>query len=588
MYKSLVVVVLLMVTTLVTCAQTAIEKGDAFFNAFQYKEAIKEYEAALKTERTFKNEAHLLTNLAYSYTYTFQYSNAEQAFLQLVKLGDKKAKPDIYLDYGSILKILGKYDKAKEQFAYYNTLIPKDDYANFLQRSLNWAIQNQQQVQPKVVLVGTNLEIAGQSLGYCLFKNGLIYSAPKEGALDEFTTLYELRFAERVDSITFQPSSSYFNEINFPFNEASPSLSADKTTLYFTAVASKLKQNGVSQSTKITSASNFRVYKASLVNDEFAQLEELPFNTKEANFLHPFMSADGKTIFFASDMPGGYGGLDIYRCIKLPDGNWSTPMNLGDRVNSVEHDAYPFIQNNTLYFASKGHNGFGGYDVFSTTIGSNFTLAMPQNLGKPYNSSKDDMAYIMHESGTWGYISSNRESDNGEDKIYYYTNNYIPMPAKANVLAMADSVTIKPKSVSNEAAKLKLPVTNASAKQVTSSSSDINMQLVPKRAYFDFNSAILVDLSMFDDVVSNWKLNQRLTIEVKAFADCRGSATYNMSLSAKRGALVVNYLKQKGVAVDKIRLINLGENQPLENCSPCETCTEDQLAKNRRVEVRLK
>ena len=81
------------------------EFNDIFYNDFQYKEAIKEYEAALIKERTFKNEAHLLTHLAYSYMYTFQYAKAEQTFLQLVKLGDKKPAPEVYLDYGNILKI---------------------------------------------------------------------------------------------------------------------------------------------------------------------------------------------------------------------------------------------------------------------------------------------------------------------------------------------------------------------------------------------------------------------------------------------------------------------------------------------------
>lgn len=94
-------------------------------------------------------------------------------------------------------------------------------------------------------------------------------------------------------------------------------------------------------------------------------------------------------------MPGGYGGLDIYKCTKLADGRWSSPINLGDRVNTSEHESYPFMLGNDLYFASKGHVGFGGYDLFKCTIGVNSTISVAQNIGKPFNSSKDDVALIL-------------------------------------------------------------------------------------------------------------------------------------------------------------------------------------------------
>ena len=606
-------------------AQESVEKGNEFYDYFQFKEAIKEYEFALKNNRTVKNEAHILKRLAYSYLYTFQYSKAETKFNELVRLGDKKAAPAVYLDYGNVLKIQGKYDRAKDQYAYYNTLVKSDSYSSFLTRSLNWAIKNQDSINKKVHVGVTNLDVSGQSLGYCFFDNGLIYAHAKDTNYNEFTTLFNLGFVTRVDSVTFTKGDDVVSDINFPFNEGSPSLSPDGETLYFTATGAKVKEGEIRKSgikeTSTDGVSNLRLYSSKLENGKFTGVYELPFNDKNFNYIHPTVSADGNTLYFASDMPGGYGGLDIYKVTRNADGTWTTPINLGEKVNTTEQEGFPFLVGDKLYFASKGHVGFGGYDIFVTTIGNNFTLSNPQNMGKPFNTSKDDMAFVLDKDGTTGYLSSNRDSDNGMDKVYFFNSNYTPAPVKTimpkidtaqatlakvenNLKKDAAAVAITPKTVlpktdaiKDLAAKKETTVKKETANTVTIkieedktvSNALSGKMVMVANGYFKFNSSNLpADLKAFNDVLSLWKVDKRATIEIIATTDCRGSEQYNLMLSRKRALAAERFFKLKGVPANKITAIGTGEEVTEQKCTECEKCTEEMHQENRKVQIILR
>jgi outer membrane protein OmpA-like peptidoglycan-associated protein len=574
-------------------AQESVEKGNEFYDFFQFKEAIKEYEFALKNNRTIKNEAHILKRLAYSYLYTFQYSKAETKFSELVKLGDKKAAPAVYLDYGNVLKILGKYDKAKDQYAYYNTLMKSDSYSAFLNRSLNWAIKNQDSINKKVYVGVTNLDVSGQSLGYCFFDNGLIYAHAKDTNYNEFTTLFNLGFVTRVDSVTFTKGDDVLSDINFPFNEGSPFLAPDGETLYFTATGAKIKEGEIRKSgikeTSTDGVSNLRLYGSKLANGKFTGVFELPFNDKNFNYIHPTVSADGNTLYFASDMPGGYGGLDIYKVTRNTDGTWTTPINLGEKVNTTEQEGFPFLVNDKLYFASKGHVGFGGYDIFVTTIGNNFTLSNPQNMGKPFNTSKDDMAFVLDKDGTTGYLSSNRDSENGMDKVYYFNTNYTPVPKKT-ILPKADTTTVT-------LAKAEPTLKKDAAKSISikiEEDKEVSNKLTGKlilvtNGYFKFNSSILPsDLKAFNDVYDLWKTDKSARIEIVATTDCRGSEQYNLALSKKRALAAQKFFVQKGVPTNKITAIGTGEEVTEQKCTDCDQCTEEMHQENRKVQIILR
>ena len=396
------------------------------YEFFQYREAILDYEAALKVYNP-KVEHYLLDRLSQSYKYSFQYDKAEEYFSKLIRLGDKSTAPDVYLDYAAILKINGKYTEARDQYNYYLTIFPGDAYANLQLKSLSWAERNKDSIRDFTVVL-TNLNISGQSLGYCFFDDGMIYSNLKnKGTKGNSIQMYDLDYADIKDSITFAEADKYMEDISFELNEGSPCISEDGLLVYFSANATKIKNGVVKKKVgdiEISSdgVANMKIYVARFENGKFVSPQELPFNNKEYNCLHPWVTDNGSTLYFASDMPKGFGGLDLYKVKRGQDGKWEAPENLGQTINTAENEAYPFISGSVLFFASKGLNGYGGYDLYQSRLNLGIPGA-PTNMGKPFNSSKDDIAFICRTNGRTGYFSSNRDNGEGIDKVYYNFDN---------------------------------------------------------------------------------------------------------------------------------------------------------------------
>ena len=144
------------------------------------------------------------------------------------------------------------------------------------------------------------------------------------------------------------------------------------------------------------------------------------FNSDEYSTGHPTISADGKTVYFSSDRPGGFGGVDIYVTNLNQDSSWSEPKNLDSLINTEGNELFPFFHNNTktLYFASNGHVGLGGLDIFATQIEGS---KMPENLGHPINTQFDDFGLIINHKQKGGFFSSNRKGGEGHDDIYGFT-----------------------------------------------------------------------------------------------------------------------------------------------------------------------
>jgi len=535
--------------------------------------AQKHLEAAKKT---FKNEGYIWEHLALSYLYSFQYNQAARCFSELVKLGDGKASPDAYLNYGIVLKMLGNYEKAKEQFSYHAKLVKDAPYMADINRSLNWAIKNKDSIQSNVFVGLTNLDISGQSLGYCLFDDGIIYSQAKDSSYDKYTPLFDLRYAKVKDSVTFVPSLEYVDEISFPFNEGSPSITSDGQTLVFTATAAKIKGEVIRKigATEVSDegVSNLKIYLSTLENGKFTNLTDLPFNNKQYNVTHPAISADGNTIIFVSDMPDGYGGLDLYKTTKQ------------------------------VYFSSKGHTGFGGYDLFVAEVDAQLNPFNTKNIGKPFNSSKDDMALIRINDLS-GYFSSNRDNGGGYDKVYYFNESFDKSvaPVLAVVPPKHDSLPVKliaaatPKPTKNESIiveqkPVQKPVVAQSKTTQAASKPKPDVEQLPEHTfYYPLNGAELTstDINTLNAWIKTAKSQPEFRIQIAAAADCRGSEEYNLQLSMRRALAVKKYMVQKGISGKRIIVIGLGEQEAAKVCANCETCSEEQHQQQRQVVVQF-
>ncbi|MBP7184617.1 MAG: OmpA family protein [Saprospiraceae bacterium] len=194
-------------------------------------------------------------------------------------------------------------------------------------------------------------------------------------------------------------------------------VSFDRTneTIFFT-------RNNIKNGKKVKASDGIvklKIYSASKKGNEWENIKELPFNDDESSACHPSLSVDGDEMYFASDRPGGFGGMDLYVVVK--NGNdWSEPKNLGPEINTKDNEVFPYIHpDKTLYFSTNGRGGLGGLDIYYTRL-MNGKFDEPQSLGKPFNSAQDDFGFIIDLDNKNGYFSSNRLTGKGEDDIYSF------------------------------------------------------------------------------------------------------------------------------------------------------------------------
>ena len=364
------------------------------------------------------------------------------------------------------------------------------------------------------------------------------------------------------------------------------------------------------------------IYKATKDGDKWTNITSLPFNSKEYSTSSPSVSRDGKTLYFSSDMPGTLGDVDIWKVAVNEDGSYGTPENLGKNVNTEGKESFPFINddNNTLYFASSGRQGFGGLDVFQVDLSKNEKAS---DIGQPVNTEKDDFALSLNQEKNIGFLSSNR---NGVDNIYTaipvcsveiitkVTDAKTGAPlANATVAIVDDKKNVITKEMSNEngevvyrvdcnkdfviqaskdgyesnsfpVAKSKGGKTNISATLQPINAIVTETEVTLKPIFFEFNKSNITQDAAFElnKLVEAMKSNPAMVIMVKAHTDNKGSDAYNMDLSDRRAKSTVQYVISKGIAKNRISGKGYGESEPKVDCK--DKCSEEDHAANRRSE----
>jgi outer membrane protein OmpA-like peptidoglycan-associated protein len=360
---------------------------------------------------------------------------------------------------------------------------------------------------------------------------------------------------------------------------------------------------------------------------------------------HAAVSRDGKTLYFTSDMPGGEGKTDIWFVARQDDGSWSAPVNCGSVLNTFDEDAFPTIGvDGRLYFASKGHPGMGGFDIFSAT-GQRTEWQSIRNLGYPINSPSDDFYFTTRDSLS-GFLSSDRAGGRGGDDIYEYV--YAPgkqgapltysVPAPHNPILrtqLVDSVTGQPldgasvvisqpskdrryTTITPATGTVSQPVDSGSqytdsvfksgytGRTVTISTTGVhqdtlNVRLclqknpqigeifVLRNLFYDFDkSNIRPDAAkILDGLVGYLKQFPSVTIDLSSHTDSRGSDAYNLALSEKRAESARKYLMDHGIASQRVTVHGYGETRLVNDCGNGVPCSEAKHQANRRTEVRV-
>jgi len=251
------------------------------------------------------------------------------------------------------------------------------------------------------------------------YQNGIVYvtSREKYGFRDENSgeTFYELYYADLdPDGMPIRPQP-FSVTLNSPMHENSVAFNREGDRIFFT------RNNMVNGLTRADSKGIIRmkIYEAKRGNFDWEKVREMPFNSDEYSCVHPTLSPDGAKLFFSSDMPGGYGGFDLWFVLREGD-SWSDPINLGSRVNTTGNEVFPFMhESDMLFFSSDGYRGEGGLDLYMIDLGG-ARWGDVIGLGAPFNSPGDDLSLILDSEGHHGFFASNREGGFGKDDIYAF------------------------------------------------------------------------------------------------------------------------------------------------------------------------
>jgi tetratricopeptide (TPR) repeat protein len=417
--KKVMIFGLLVLLTLPLLSQRVIrllETGDEHFRNARYTNALEAYESILKRDRSPNMRREVSFRLGQTYQQMLNYSEARKWYTLAMNVGYKN--PELLLYLGEMCLGLEDFDLAIEYANRYLEKVPDDLFGRKLLESAKFSKENYYKQTLFDVVNERGLNTTGQEWGISFFKDDkILFSSTytESGRLDArtgtgFSNIYESRL-NRVEGIWETPKPAQ-GDINTIFYEGFISYDAQNSIGYF-------MNCGGLKGTRETC--DIYTSKYNPEQNRWATPAIFPINSERYNFGYPSISEDGLTLYFASDMPGGFGGYDLYQIAKDPlSGEWGKPQNLGPIMNTSLNDAYPFIAGNILYFSSYGHPGFGGFDIFYSEIDENGSFSKPVNMGSPINSSADDFGFIIDNEYASGFFTSNRPGGVGNDDIYSF------------------------------------------------------------------------------------------------------------------------------------------------------------------------
>lgn len=419
-----IITILLIVVSSTGFTQNKYKKADRFFDNMLYKQAAVEYEKAIdKGDRSME----ILQKAGDAYYFNTNIEGAHKWYDILISEYLDQVDPEYIFRFSHILEGRGEHILAKKWMKEFSNRSQQKDARIDEYSQTSITIEDVLSIESQFTLKNLSINTKNSEFGPMYYGERLIYSSAVDTSYYN-TRTYNwneqpfLNFQLGRISATDQDVEhlrSFSSEINTKYHEATLAFSPDKKKIYFT------RNNFIDKLKRGKEDINYlKLFTADLqVNHEktieFRNIRELPFNSPDYSVGHPTVSKDGKQLFFVSDMPGSIGATDIYVVDILGDNNYSKPRNLGPRINTSGREMFPYITDSKLYFASDGHLGLGGLDVFE--VENDATYENPINLGSPLNSELDDFAFIVDEATNLGFVCSNRKGGKGDDDIYSFT-----------------------------------------------------------------------------------------------------------------------------------------------------------------------
>ena len=604
------------------------KKADSLFNKFSFVDASEVYKDLI--EKDF-NKDYSVRQLADSYAYM---RNPDSAAVYYKKAVEQNNVPtEYYYKYAQALRGIKEYKESRLWLRKFKDAGGKIDNNKFLKDAdfITNIFNTKQQYFLKDVKFNSKFSDFGAYVhdGLTYFTSSRdegvstkhIYGWNKEPFLDIYVKAENDTIVDHKSKIK--------GKINSTYHDGPLTMTNDGKTIYFSR--NNYNKNGLAKDK--AGISNLKIYKASLINGTWDNIEEVPFNNDEYSTGHPSLNSDNTKLYFASDMPGGIGGSDIYYVDLKSDGTYGSPQNLGKLVNTDKNEVFPFLNNeNVLFFSSNGHQGLGLLDIFATIKDQNDIITDVLNLGVPVNSSKDDFSFFMSEDGISGFFASNRDGGVGSDDIYAY-NRILPLKVEGTVTDIINNKPVEGAKITlfdannNQIAYLETDenghyeinidrdadykIVSSQTKYVDDSktftsknipksttSITTNLSLNPVQdvfvlaelntIYFDFEKYnIRKDAALELDKIVNMMLNDypNMVIRIESYADSRGTTKFNDWLSQARAKATNNYLISKGIEASRItKYEGFGERILINGCDGSINCEEKDHQLNRRTE----
>ena len=610
-----------------------LEKANKKYEQMAYVDAIKLYEQ--KLEDGYES-AELYEKLASSYYLNGDLSSAVDNYFKLFEV-NQEVSPEVYFRYAHALKSIGEYSEADRMMETYklksgNKTINTENYLDKIRRqSGRYTIENLE--------VNSNVSDFAPSF----YKEQLIFSSARDTGkysknLHKWdnNVFNDLFVGEKLDNgISVAEALKFSSKLNTKYEESTTAFTSDGKTVYFTR-SNYVRGKRGKDSSDVT---RLKILRAKL-NDRgvWGDVEELPFNSDEYSVAHPTLSPDDTKLYFSSDMPGSLGLSDIYVVDIQIDGTFKNPINLGSQINTPGRETFPFMSNTGfMYFASDGHLGLGGLDIFVAKMETPNKLGTVYNVGEPINSQFDDFSFIINDAKKVGYFASNREGGKGSDDIYSfieneplmmdcideYTGIVVDSKTKAIIPNSLISLTYANDRIAsvqtNNEGKFIIPEVDCNKEQYIVASKtgyvdskrelisefdkgqiieldpvvpevkkgdDLAKVLKLNPIYFDTNkSAIRTDAKIeLDKVVAYLLQYPSVKIEIGSHTDSRGSDANNLSLSKRRAKSTASYMTSRGIDSERVTWKGYGESSLLNKCANGVKCSKNEHQLNRRSE----
>ena len=391
-----------------------LKKAAKKYEGFSYSKAIETFiesgDESIDTQR----------KLATAYYRTSNFQQAEETFAKVVAMDGATAE-DVYM-YASVLEENKKYDLANQWMDKFVSMAPQDKRA--IAYTKNKAAYNQlSKDKGQFKIKNLDINSAQEDFAPVFYQDKVLFASSREGVKPirrkwnwnklPFLDVYQ---ANKADDYELSMPNRFQNrKLNKKYHEGPVAFNKEETKMWFT----RNNYQGKSEDGTI----KLQIWSSEKNEDgKWSKPTAFPLNSNEYSVGHATISNDGKWMYFASDMPGGLGGVDLYKIEIKEDGTYGEAINLGDKINTEGNEMFPTLhKDGMLFFASDGLAGLGGLDVFVAQLKDGGSIGKVMNLGAPINSSKDDFSFILDNSAKGGYFSSNRDGGKGDDDIYSFT-----------------------------------------------------------------------------------------------------------------------------------------------------------------------